>query len=341
MMVYGISLRFRSIMLLARGGNMSMRAHGTWIKLACLWAAWWFSGVPAIGQQTPDHDFKVTVANSAYKDLHPKVLFDEAHFNVHTTQRSYKTFVDLVTRDGYQVTANAKPFEGKVLAGYDILVISIARGAPRRSEKPAFTDAECDVVKDWVEGGGSLLLVTDHYPSGYGAENLGNRFGIKMSKGTTSDTKLSPSGRAGGILIFSREKDAIGEHPITGGRNKSERINRVATFTGQSLKGPKDSVALLKFSDTAVDRLYRHAAGNVANRRPERSDDVPTVSAAGRSQALAFHFGKGRVVVLGEASHISAQQPNRGFDYPDCDNRQWTLNIMHWLSGLLDEPVPK
>ncbi len=320
---------------------MSMRTHGSQFTLACLWAASWFSGVPAIGQQTPDHDFKVTVANPAYKDLHPKVLCDEAHFNVHTAQGSYKTFVDLVTSHGYEVTANAKPFEGKVLAGYDILVISIARSAPRPSENPAFTDAECDVVKDWVQGGGSLLLVTDHYPSGYGAENLGKRFGVKMSKGTTSDTKLSPRGRAGGILIFSREKDAIGEHPISKGRNKSERINRVATFTGQSLKGPKDSVALLKFSDAAVDRLYRHAAGDAPNRRPDRSDDVPTVSAAGSSQAHALQFGKGRVVVLAEASHITAQRPGSGFDYPDCDNRQWTLNIVHWLSGLLDEPESK
>ena len=329
MMAHRISLRF---MWLERRGNTSIRAR-TRFTLACLWAAWWFSGVPAIGQQTPDHDSNVTVTNPAYTDSHPKVLFDEAHFNVHTTQRSYKTFVDLVTSDGYQVTASATPFKGEVLAGYDILVISIARGAQRRSEERAFTDAECDAVEDWVQGGGSLLLVTDHYPSGYGAENLGSRFGIDMSKGTTSDTTLSPRGRAGGILIFSREEDAIGEHPITNG------INRVATFTGQSLLGPENSVPLLKFSDAALDRLDRHAAGNATNRRRERSDDVPAVSAAGRSQAVALRFGAGRVVALGEASHIAAQQPGRGFDYPDCDNRQWTLNIMHWLSGLLDEPV--
>ncbi len=319
-----------------------MKNNGTRLKtLVCLWVAWSFSGLPAVAQQAANDEVTVTVANPSYNDSHPKVFLDEAHFNVHTTQRTYKTFVELLTSDGYQVTANTKPFDGKVLAGCDILVISIARGAQRRSEKPAFTDAECDAVKDWVQGGGSLLLVTDHYPSGYGAENLGKRFGVKMSKGTTSDTKLSPRGRAGGILIFSREKDAIGEHPITSGRNKSEHINRVATFTGQSLKGPKDSVALLKFSDAAVDRLYRHAAGDAPNRRPDRSDDVPTVSAAGSSQAHALQFGKGRVVVLGEASHITAQRPGSGFDYPDCDNRQWTLNIMHWLSGLLDEPESK
>ena len=37
------------------------------------------------------------------------------------------------------------------------------------------------------------------------------------------------------------------------GRDPSERIDRILTFTGQSLKGPPGSVQLLKFSDTAMD----------------------------------------------------------------------------------------
>jgi hypothetical protein len=320
------------------------------LTTACLWAIWCFGGPPAAGQQVPDRDFKVAVADPTYKNTHPRLLFDEAHFNVHTTQGSYKTFVDLVTSDGYQVTVNDRPFDGKVLAGYDILVISNARGAPRPSEKPAFTDAECDAIGDWVQGGGALLLVTDHYPTGHAAENLAKRFGVEMSKGTTSDPAHTPPGTVGGVLLFSRDEKSLGDHPITRGRNESERINRVATFTGQSLKGPAGSVALLKFSDTAVDRLPG-GAGNVSGpadlpparalvRRRPAAAEAPTVSAAGRSQALALGFGQGRVVVLGEASQITAQrvgpqQRPMGMNYPNCDNRQWTLNIMHWLSGLL------
>lgn len=333
-----------------------MKTPSTRLALACLWAAWWFGGGLAIGQQTADRDFQATVADPAYKDPHPKVLFDEAHFNVHTTQGTYKTFVDLVTSDGYQVMANDKPFESKVLDGYDILVIANARGAPRPSEKPAFTDAECDTVRDWVQGGGALLLVTDHYPTGHAGENLGKRFGVDMSKGTTTDPAHAPPGAIGGVLIFSRDEKLLGDHPITRGRNASERINRVATFTGQSLKRPEGSVVILKLSDTAVDRLPSGAGDRSGGagpgpgrmrvrRRPAAGADVPTVSAAGRSQGLAFPFGKGRVMVLGEASQITAQQAGprqrpMGMNYPDCDNRQWTLNIVHWLSGLLDEAAP-
>jgi hypothetical protein len=77
-------------------------------------------------------------------------------------------------------------------------------------------------------------------------------------------------------------------------------------------------------------------------RRPGPGAAAPTLSAAGRAQGLALRFGRGRVVVLGEASQITAQlagpaQRPMGMNYPNCDNRQWTLNIMHWLSGLLND----
>jgi hypothetical protein len=46
------------------------------------------------------------------------------------------------------------------------------------------------------------------------------------------------------------------------------------------------------------------------------------------------------VVVQGEAAMISAQvsgPENRrmGMNVPGNDNRQYALNVMHWLSGLL------
>jgi len=64
------------------------------------------------------------------------------------------------------------------------------------------------------------------------------------------------------------------------------------------------------------------------------------VSAKGRAQGLAFTFGKGRVVVMGEAGMLSAQLagPDKkpfGMNRPGIDNRQLALNIMRWLSGLL------
>ena len=250
---------------------------------------------PALGQQVADPDFDVKVARPAYPANGPRVLLDEAHFNVHTSKGSYKTFADLVTNDGYKVVANDRPFTPESLSGAAVLVIANARGAAMRSEKPAFTEAECDAVRDWVRDGGALLLITDHYPTGHAAEALARRFGVAMSKGSTIDPAHAAPGAGGpGMLLFSRDDKLLGDHAITRGRDASEQINRVITFGGQSLKGPDGSVALLKLCETAVDILP--------------ADGNKRVPAAGRAQGLALTFGKGRVVVLGEASQLSAQR---------------------------------
>ena len=106
-------------------------------------------------QQVADPNFETKVAHPVYTKNGPKVLFDEAHNNFHTAGGRYKPFADLITSDGYQVTPNKEKFSAQVLKGFDILVISNALGAPQmnmpEAANPAFTDAECDAVRDWGE----------------------------------------------------------------------------------------------------------------------------------------------------------------------------------------------
>ncbi len=269
------------------------------------------------------------MARPAYANSprHPRVLIDEAHHNFHTASGRYKPFAELITNDGYQVIPNKEKFSRETLLNGDILVIANALGAEGMGQpeaaNPAFTDAECDAVRDWIKDGGTLLFITDHAPMGSAAQCLAQRFGVDMSTGTATDRSHSDGGPA--RIVYTRQDQLLGDHPITRGRDASEQLNRVMTFTGQSLEGPEGSVAFLKLADTAFDSSV--ANGNRG-------------SAAGRAQGLAFTFGKGRVVVLGEAAQLSAQISaggrQMGMNYPGIDNRQMALNIMHWLSGLLE-----
>jgi hypothetical protein len=154
---------------------------------------------------------------------------------------------------------------------------------------------------------------------------LGQRFGIDMSKMYTVDEENyeKPSDNPG-FIVYTRESGRLGNHPITNGRNQSERVNKVIAFTGQSLKGPANSDAFMKLADTAMDRMP--------------NDTVKPVSAAGRAQGIAMKFGKGRAVFLGEAAMLTAQVTGTakfGMNYAGVDNRQLALNIAHWLSRVL------
>ena len=285
----------------------------------------------ASAQQMADPEFNTSVENPAYSKSGPRVMFDEAHHNFHTMDGRYQPFANLLLNDGYRVIRNRVPFTKISLKDYKVLVIANALGAEEMddtgADNPAFTEPEIEAVQDWVRGGGSLLLIADHAPFGGAAESLGKRFGVEMSKGFTLDEANSAEGNPS-LIIYSRENHLLLEHPITEGRGGAEKINKVMSFTGQSLVGPKGSYPILKLADTAKDT-------------PDRSGTTFT-SAAGRAQALAFKFGKGRVVVQGEAAMLSAQiaganKFKMGMNVPGTDNKQYALNVLHWLSGMLKE----
>jgi len=81
--------------------------------------------------------------------------------------------------------------------------------------------------------------------SGY----LGKRFGVTMGKGWAFDRAST-----GGIttqLVFSRDNGLLGAHPILRGRNSSEEVKSIRSFTGQSLGVPASATILMKLSATA------------------------------------------------------------------------------------------
>jgi hypothetical protein len=263
-------------------------------------------------------------------------LFDEAHFNFHKSVGTYKAFVDLITNDGYRVTANQQKFSRESLRSYDILVVAGAMGAKEPSDpkasQSAFTAQECDAVKDWVLRGGRLLLLTDHEPVASAEEGLTKRFGVDVSKRVVLDQSNHLKGFYSGLIEYSRDNRLLADHSITRGRGPSERVNKVLIFSGQSLKCSGSCSAILKLADTAYENL----------------PGGEKISAAGRVQALAFNFGKGRVVITGDAGLLSAQLVTEdvtgkgdiqthpwGMNFPGNNNRQLTLNVLHWLSGLL------
>lgn len=285
---------------------------------------------PGLAQHSADSQFIARVDNPAFTKTFPRVLFDEAHFNSETSNGRYKPFADLLFHDGYQIAINRQPFTRASLKSSKILIIVNPLGAEDidddGAEAQAFTAEECEIVHDWVRGGGALLLVSDAAPYSLAASGLSQRLGVEMSKGYVTDpANADKEANDPGVIVYSRENQLLTTHSITSGRSDAERVNKITVFNGQALKGPTGAEVFLKLADTAVDSLS-----------PVEKSSAPS----GRSQGVAFRLGKGRVVVVGDAAMLSAQvigSENRpfGINTAGSDNKQLALNIMHWLSGLL------
>lgn len=295
----------------------------------------------ALNRQRPyDPDFDTRVVNPAYRGGGPVVLYDEGHSNIHTSTAAYKPFADLIRSDGYDLRVTTEALSPQTLEDVSTLVIVLARGSNETNDDAAFEDSECAVVEEWVRSGGSLLLVTDHWPFGAAMASLVQKFDVQSGKGLVEDSMHHERNRGQSHLVFSVENGLLRDHPITRGRNPAERIQRVLTFTGQSMLGPQTAVPFLVLSDVAIE--YPPTVPRVEKDGGDvrvHMDYGEPISASGRAQGLAMELGRGRIVILGEAGMLRAERPRRGqqvgMNVPGYDNRQLAINIMHWLSRLL------
>ena len=165
-------------------------------------------------------------------------------------------------------------------------------------------------------------------PMGGAATDLAAAFDFKFTDGFAFDT----SGQLPDH--FSLSDGTLKSSVITNGRNESERVSEVGSFTGQAFDIPDEATAILQLDDRFVNFLPDTAWVFDETTRREGAD--------GKYQGAFRTFGKGKVVVFGEAAMFSAQLagPQRqkmGMNNPAVEqNYQLLLNIVHWLDGLLD-----
>jgi hypothetical protein len=287
-------------------------------------------------QQVADSTYRPRVSAPAYAmERGPRVLVDAGHHNFHTLADRYAPFGVILRADGYRVAAGFAPFDAASLRGIDVLVIANAGSDDESSwalpTPSAFTEAEIEAVEAWVEAGGALLLIADHMPAAGAAATLAERFGVYFTNGYTYQAR--PENLPGDL--FTRANGLVRDHPITRGRNDGERIDSVVTFTGQGFQasGPVDT--LLVFARKAVSLLPVDAEA-------EFDRSTPRVHSGGWLHGAALRVGRGRVAFFGEASMFSAQVagPERrpmGLNHARANrNEQLLLNVVHWLSGVLD-----
>jgi len=162
-------------------------------------------------------------------------------------------------------------------------------------------------------------------PFGGAAEKLALAFRVAFGNGFAADSLLRT-----GAMRFRRVDASLGDHPIIRGRNRAERVDSVTTFTGQAFR--------LIGGGAPLFTLARNTTLLLPSTAWVFSDSTPRIRSDGMLQGAAMEFGRGRVVMLGEAAMMSAQLggPNRtpmGMNEPSANqNAQFALNVLRWLS---------
>lgn len=305
------------------------------IRCCGILIAGWFAAAIVLGtasaQVQVDSAFDTRVAAPQF--VHgsgPVVLIDEAHNNAHTLGGRYAPFVHMLRSDGFRVAPLKAEFTGEVLKGAALIVIAnaSASNSAQKTNFPvasAFSLEEIETLRKWVVEGGSLLLIADHAPWGGAAEDLAKTFGVLFSNGYA----MRESGKFENF-VFSTANGSLVKHAVTRGRRRSERVDAVVTFTGQAFRAP------------ALQPVLR-IPGGVSLFLPERAGELtsatPRIDASALLQGAVGRYGRGRLAVFGEAAMFTAQLlgPSRepmGMNHPTAtQNKQFVLNVAHWLVG--------
>lgn len=286
-------------------------------------------------QQVKDIDFEIVVARPAFPmERGPKLCFDEAHYNFHTSTGRYAPFVSMMRADGYRVDV-VEAMSDELLADCDVLVIvnalsednaDRARGFPHES---AFAQEEVTLLYDWVNEGGALFLVADHPPFSPAVSGLTSVFGA---------TPIPATGVAvpGETDVFRLSDGTLRSHAIVTGRIPSEAVSSVATFSGSAFHVSEAFVPLLVYGPDAYGITFLRA-----NDLDVPREELPRYRLAGLAHVAVRAAGLGRIALLGEASMCTAQTNAYGpfgMNHPDAgDNQLFCLNVVRWLAGALDD----
>ena len=315
----------------------------------------------AFSAQVADKNFHPHVANPAFqKGEGPVVAVDAAHYNFHTCDGRYIAFCELLSNDGFKVTSNKLKLSYAMLQNLDLLVIANALNKNNVDSKqnwatpilPALTQNEISSLISWVKSGGALLLIADHMPFPGAVQDLGLELGVNWGNNYAfaANTQIVEAAKKNSLGVIKGPDsnmmtfDLKGvndtgveafPHAVFRGRNASESVPFVTTFTGSTFT---------LFPGSEVTPLFGLSDGTLLMyplKSQEQNLGTPRGPGKGTYQGGVLELGKGRIAIMGEASLFSAQiasyiSPGFKMGMNNTEyaphNVQFALNLVHWLT---------
>jgi uncharacterized protein (DUF2249 family) len=243
--------------------------------------------------------------------------------------------IEVLKKDGYRIKPLNDSISKLTLDKSKILIIIGALhktniGKWKLPTPSALSENEILELLNWIDEGGSLLLVADHMPFPGAISKLSYHLGVEWFNGFVIDSINW------GMSTFTKRDSTLSNHPLLNGRNKTEKVNSVETYYGSGFK----------LMDSTITGLFSFDNPDIVSYQTKEAwkmyPDTPIIPSDQLFQAAVMKRGQGRVAFIGEASLFSAQLVGKnrtpvGINFEnDNQNLQFVLNLLHWLSGVID-----
>jgi len=272
----------------------------------------------------------------------PVILLDQGHNNWAWKPEIYAPVMEKFLREsGYDIRFNTGAFTKESLIGVDILEIDNVfppgdNNNWSKVRKSAFTEDEISILYNWVNEGGSLLLVVEHMPFPGAFEDLAEAFGIQVSDGFALEENAVKDFNEGtiaeaGYLVFRREDGSLSDHKVLFDHANGEFFPFLTTDVGSAFRLPEGATSLITLGEDFISL------------EPENSwqfdSFTPFKKISGWSQAGLLRVGRGKVAILGDSFLFTApgylEPPyieNERDKFLGANNHIFTMNLLRWLN---------
>ena len=177
-----------------------------------------------------DPNFDPNVESPFYKKgRSPKILIDGGHKNAFIDYDLIQPFIKVARSDGYTVDISKGIVTSDLLLNINIFVIITANSfkwgkqAEIGENDEVFTSKEIEIIYNWVNQGGSLLVFSEHAPFDKAINPLLQKFNINSSIGVIIDTVHYDKDYGFGSPTFSIENGLLNDsHQIVNGMREGE-----------------------------------------------------------------------------------------------------------------------
>ena len=295
-------------------------------------------------QETNDREFKFEIRNPAFpQQKGPVVCIDEAHHNVHTIDKLFAPFVQVMRADGFQPIPLKGVIDGTSLSQCNVLILGNGQANDMQSSKfwtyphvSAYSSLEINSMVRWIRSGGNLLLFADHSPAAGSASGLAALLGVQLLNGWANVTS---QGQASHPEVIHRSDGAMSDHPILAGRAKGEQINSLATYGSAAFYHSEFIKPILTFGQGANALVYLGDMGQRLSEIPQT--EWPRYNIEGWLMGGSREWGEGRIVIFGDVTACTAQiigseELTVGMNHSEnSQNHLFCLNMLRWLARAL------
>lgn len=285
----------------------------------------------ACGKRHPyidnDYDFQFVPVTVKHNKL---IKIDSQHHSLyagHLHQFQDQGALKIMQRDGFRIDYINEKINSEVLSNTDILFMA---GIGQKEVQPGnwqseLSKDEISSVVAWVQGGGSLLLLTGHFPRGSGAKPLLDSLGVQYFPGYAHHEKFPGRDSFCSWFVFT-PAEGLRSHPLI--KRQGVSISKVKFLCGSALSRRNEDVVLAMPENTRILKSAQNSK-QVASQKQSYA------------AMIAFNFGSGRVVVASDLGLFRnwVGKDDKGIYYvtlndPDADNAALLVNTLRWLAKI-------